>query len=258
MQERALGTVHTPLQADLDQLSGAVLHDLDADVVVLFFPYKPGLAALGLSSPIWRGADGRIPLAALASLETVASNGSIRLTDARQHETFKSLKVVAEGQARGFLGVPIRNEEHGAFGSLCAVCAEPRKWLAVEEVYLRAVSRGVEHIILKEMYRLESADASKTLSEYDQIISAFSMVRADPTSIHDRSGRLVFANRALAQHIGDAELSGHSLKDAVTATPMTGQRVFLAKDGTLYRLTRHVTRAGYVVCHWKPETGALN
>ncbi len=169
------------------------------------------------------------------------------------------MRYVANGTVSGYIGVPIRNAELGAIGAVCGVTSRPRNWQSSDLNYLKAVALSVENLILREMYRLESADANSLVSEYDQIIAAFSLVRAHPTSIHDRNGRLVFANKALSEIVSDADLESSTVRRALQR-PLSDDplRMKIPDSQMSYLLSRRETSSGYFVCQWAPTPNSMH
>ena len=255
MREGTIGLIQSPLQADLDAIADDVVQMLGADIALISLVSNSELVSLGLSSSIGKTRENRFHVPSdLVCLHVTQTNEPLVLTDARSHPDFKFVRYVANGTVSGYVGVPVQNAEVGPIGAICAITSTPRNWKSSELRFLKTVGSNVENLILREMYRLESADASSLASEYDQIIAAFSLVRADPTSIHDRDGRLVFANRSLAEIVCDTELQttgvARALRSPLSEDPL---RIEIAKNGHAFLVRRKETPSGYIVCQWTPE-----
>ncbi len=260
MREATIGSIQSPLQADLDGIAETIVDTLGVDIALLSLASNSELVSLGLSANIGRTRENRHHVPSdLLCLNVIENNEALVLPDARAHPDFRFVRYVANGTVSGYLGVPIRNAELGAIGAVCGVTSSPRNWRASDLHYLEAVALTVENLILREMYRLESADASSLASEYDQIIAAFSLVRADPTSIHDRNGRLVFANRALSDVVSDADLQSGAvmrrLRQPLTEDPL---RVQVPDSHLAFLVSRTETNSGYFVCQWVPTPKTMH
>lgn len=259
MRESNLGKIQSPLQADLDRVTDRIVEALDVDYALLSIKHNRHLVSMGLSETFGRTRDRRWHVPEdLVCFEMLKKGRPLVLVDAREHVEFGATKHVMNGTVAGYIGVPIQNAEIGTIGTLCGITSKPRDWAESDLGYLVTVGQNVENMILREMYRLESKDASRLVSEYDQIIAAFSLVRAEPTSIHDPNGRLVFANRALTEHVSDAELQNARIKKALMAKDFaTSTKVHVA-DGRVFSVTRGQTSSGYYVFQWARVASRLN
>lgn len=259
MRETRFEAIQSPLQADLDRIADGVVDSLNVDMALFSVSYNQALVSLGISASTSRSKEGRVHNPAeFICTETIQSDAPILIPDTRIDPRTKDLPLVCDGTVLSYIGVPVHNAEIGAIGAICAVISSPRNWSPADLKYIKAVSLSIENLVLREMYRLESANASNLAAEYDQIIAAFTLVRADPTSIHDRKGRLVFANRALIEHVDDRELQSSELTDTLLSiTP--GQSVtFSVSSGERLIVNRLTTSSGYHVCQWTFEQGRLN
>jgi len=259
MLEANIQHAQAPLQADLDQIAEDIVGNLKADLALLSFTHNTKLVSIGLSNSAWVATGTRTHNAQdMICMHTRDADAPLRIPDTRKVPAFDMLNVVSSGLVIGYLGVPIHNAEVGAVGVVCAGMNAPRVWTDAEENYLRAMSRTVEQIILKEMYRIESQDANQVLNEYDQIISAFSMVRAAPTSIHDHAGKLVFANRAISSFLSDAELHSPEVMKTILAPPYDRPVPYRSMGQQVFDVSRHLTSGNYLVCQWDPAKHQLN
>lgn len=246
------------LQKSLNRLADSLAETLRCDLALISFQHNDSIVLLGLSSSAGCITARRHRATDLVCLHVIENNCPLVLSDARRDPSVAGLPVVREGPVVAYLGVPIRNAEIGAVGAVCGISSTPREWQDGERRYLEAVAFGVENMILREMYRLESQISNRLLNEYDEIISAFSQVRAEPTSIHDRDGRLVFANRRLIEQVPDAELHSAALRAALRAGRGEPVLEFVSGCGQTYRIERCVTASGQQVCHWACVTPRLN
>ncbi len=259
MQERNLGKIQSPLQADLDRVADGVVDALGVDYALLSIVHNRHLVSMGVSETFGRTRDRRWRMPEeLVCFEMLKKGRPLVIVDARNHADFKSLKHVAEGTVAGYIGVPIENAEIGPIGTICGFTTEPRDWAESDLGYLVTAGQNVENMILRDMYRLESKDASRVVSEYDQIIAAFSLVRADPTSIHDPNGRLVFANRALTEHVSDSELQSPRVKKALLAKDFAMPTKIHVADGRVFSVTRAQSSSGYFIFQWTRLSSRLN
>ncbi len=259
MRETKIGTIQSPLQADLDKIADGIVDSLGVDLALFSASYNNALVALGISGSFSRTEKGRFfdPADTICS-SVIESDSPLIITDAKSDLLTCSNKYVQTGLVAGYVGIPIHNAEIGAIGALCGVTSEPRDWSEADLRYLEAVGQSVENLVLREMYRLESADASNLLSEYDQIIAAFSLVRADATSIHDRSGRLVFANKALMEHVSDDELQSRALTEKLLYGTSEDELRVSVETGKRFVVRRVRTNSGYLVCQWSLDGTMLN
>lgn len=255
MREGKIGIVQSPLQTALDSVAEDIVQTLGVDIALINLTTNTELVSLGIAGNFGRTRKDRLHVPSdLVCLRVIETNEALVLSDARTHTDFKFMRYVANGTVSGYLGTPIQNAEIGPIGAVCAISSAPRHWQTSDLRFLKTVGATVEHLILREIYRLESADASLLASEYDEIIAAFSLVRAEPTSIHDRDGRLVFANRALAEIVNESELETRDvvrmLQGLVTEEPV---RLAIPRLRENFLVRRVETPTGYFVCHWTPE-----
>ncbi|MEM9425752.1 MAG: GAF domain-containing protein [Pseudomonadota bacterium] len=254
MRETKFAAIRSPLQADLDRIAEDVVAGLGVDMALFSVTHNQTLVSLGISQSVARSKEGRVHnLTDLICRQTIQRNAPVMITDARNDPTTKEIPLVRQGAAVSYLGVPVQNAEIGVIGAICGVSSTPRSWSEADLRYLTAISLTVENLVLREMYRLESTNASDLAAEYDQIISAFSIVRADPTSIHDQEGSLVFANRALTEYVGDRELQCPKLTKSLLAISEKGSNLLRVESGAEFRVSRQRTSSGYLVFHWKYE-----
>jgi GAF domain-containing protein len=235
------------------------VNNLGVDAGLCSISYNNALVALGISGSISGVGESRIldPSYMICS-KVIQQDAPLVITDARNDPRTCENRFVRSGQIFAYIGVPVRNAEIGAIGAVCVFTAGPREWSTADVRYVEAIAETVENLILREMYRLESADASNLLSEYDQIISAFSLVRAEATSIHDNLGRLVFANRALMEHVEDDELQSSAMKEVLLGDAGQDPVRLTVQAGTRFAVTRQKTGSGYSVCQWTPDETMLN
>lgn len=259
MRESKIGMIQSPLQADLDRIADGVVNYLDADMALLSVTHNAAIISLGLSATVKRVRAERTHVPDdMVCLQVIQQDASLVLRDARDVPEFAGTGYVKAGLVAGYIGVPIQNAEIGTIGALCGVTQTPRDWSDADLQYLQAISQTVESLILREMYRLESLDATTLASEYDQIIAAFALVRADATSIHDAKGRLVFSNRALTEQIDETELESTRFKNALLRAE-DGQLIpYTSNSGKSFVLIRVRTGSGYFVSQWKPSKVRLN
>lgn len=259
MRETKLGKIHSPLHADLDRITDGIVESLGVDMALFSVSSNNSLISLGLSESIVRMKDMRVhDPADLICNQVIQSNAPLVVPDARTDPQTSGNRHVREGLVAGYIGVPIQNAEVGAIGALCGITTAPRNWSDSDLRYLSAVALGIENLILREMYRLECADVSNLASEYDKIIAAFSLVRAEPTSIHDGSGRLVFANKALMEYVNENDLQTAAVTSALLETSGEATLQLGIASGARFSVTRVRTSSGYYVCHWAPDDVRLN
>lgn len=259
MLEANISRIQPPLLADLDQIADDMVAHLKADLSMVSFTHNIQLVSLGLSNSVYRSRCERVHEASyMACGSVVKEDRTIRCADAGKDPKFRDLPLIQKLGVAGYMGVPIHNADLGAVGAVCVVTYAPRDWTDAEESYLRAIARMVEQMILKEMYRLETQDATEALNQYDQIISAFSMVRAAPTSIHDSQGNLVFANRAISAYIADCEMHGTPVLKTIMSPPLAVPARYRSRDGHVFEITRHLTSGEYLVCQWAPVNARMN
>lgn len=259
MRETKFGMIQSPLQADMDRIADEIVEYLNADMAFLSVTHNSVMVSLGLSSTAKSAGSSRTHMPAdMVCLQTMQTDMPLALRDARDDPFASQTRYVREGIVAGYIGVPIQSAEIGAIGSICGVTQTPRDWSDADLRYLKAISENVENLILREMYRLESLDATSLASEYDQIIAAFALVRAEATAIHDGTGRLVFANRTLTDQVEDIELESTRFKSVLLATPGEGPVDYRAASGVDFVLTRLRTGSGYIVSQWKPVISRLN
>lgn len=259
MRETKFGMIQSPIQADLDRIADDIVQYLDADMALLSVTHNSAMMSLGLSDSVKRVRSERTQVPEdMICLQVTENNAPLVLTDARKDAKAAKTSFVRNGLVKGYIGVPIHNAEIGAIGAICGVTKDPRTWSDADVRYLTAISESVENLILREMYRLESLDATTLASEYDQIIAAFALVRAEPTSIHDGTGRLVFANRTLTDLVDETELESARFKSTLLASKGQDTVQYRSSAGIAYILTRMRTDAGYFVSQWKPYTTLLN
>lgn len=259
MRKERLRAIHSPLQEELDRIADDIVECLDADMALLSLTNDALLVSLGMSGSVGRskGMRHHIP-ENLVCFDTIVSGEPLILTNARDHHRASTTPFVLDGTVQGYIGVPIRNAELGAIGAVCGITSTPRNWSASDLQYLRAVSLSVENLILREMHRLESENACNLASEYDNIIAAFAIVRAEPTSIHDEAGNLVFANRALTDNVSDAELQGEAIVSALRQRDKDTVIDYTSAAGIRYAVSRQRTASGYSVCQWSPRSHRLH
>jgi GAF domain-containing protein len=259
MRETRIGVVQSPLQADLDRIAEDVIAFLGVDVALISVLHNNALVSLGVSSTVLQICKDRTHAPSdMVCLHVMKKNVPFQITDATAHPETSSIGYVRAGLVGGYIGVPIQNAEVGSIGAICGVTRAPRTWKDDDLRYLKALSSTVENLILREMYRRECADASTLATEYDNIIAAFSLVRAEATSIHDAEGRLVFANRALTQHVDDTILESEPVIRAFR-TQDPGKTLSLRlPDKRQYLVSCEMTASGYWVCQWKADGRQLN
>lgn len=259
MRETKIGMIQSPLQADLDRIAEGVVENLDVDMALLTVTNNAAMVSLGLSASVMQVRSDRRHLPEdMVCLQVIENDSPLVLRDARVDPDASRAGYVQAGLVVGYIGVPIRSAEIGSIGTLCAVTGAPREWTDADVRYLQAIAETVENLILREMYRLESLDATSLASEYDQIIAAFALVRAEPTSIHDGKGRLVFANRTLTDMVEETELESARFKSALLGSETDGPIRFRSAGGTDYVLNRMRTGSGYLVSQWKATPSRLN
>lgn len=261
MREGTIGKIQSPLQADVEQTIRSLLEICDADFVVFSLAKRNvQLVALGLTSEVSCARAGPADAEfAWTRPDWTSRTSQLVLSDARSVPEFRDQPSVADGTICGYLGSAIENSEVGPIGTISVITSNPREWAEADVQYLNATVLAVETLILRELYRLESVDAVSLVSEYDKIIAAFTLVRAAPTSIHDQSGRLVFANRDLSDSVEIFELD-KVFDMAKFAAPVDGSplRVFSRRSGATYEVRRTTTSSGYFVCQWSVDAGRLN
>jgi len=259
MRETKIGMIQSPIQADLDRIAEDVVQYLNADMALLSVTYNTAVVSLGLSETVKRARLDRMHVPEdMACLQVMENDEALVLSDARKDPIASQTAYVQDGLVTGYIGVPIRNAEVGAIGALCGVTHSPRTWTDADVRYLTAISESVENLILREMYRLESLDATTLASEYDQISAAFALVRAEPTAIHDGRGRLVFANRSLTDLVDETELESSTFRSVLLRTGAEGVVRYQTPAGISYILTRLRTGAGYIVSQWRLDQTLLN
>ncbi|MEM7720013.1 MAG: GAF domain-containing protein [Pseudomonadota bacterium] len=259
MRETTIGAIQSPLQADLDRIAEDVLNALGVDISMLSVSDNRTLVTLGLSPSVIRLRENfSYPAGDMVCGQVAQHNMPLMLEDARDHPVVGQMTFVRNGVFKGYLGAPIHHAEFGAIGAVCAATEGTRVWTEENLKYLQAVAESVENILLREMYRLESADAASLASEYDQIIAAFALVRAEATSIHDGTGRLVFANRALTDTVEESELESARFKSVLLSQSNDAPKEFVTRLGQHYRLSPRRTSSGYLVCQWTPDALRFN
>lgn len=259
MRETRIGFFQSPLQVDLDRIAEELLDSLRVDMALISVQNNNELVSLGVSSTVLQAGTGRTNAAEdMVCLHVIQENTPLLLSDARADPKTRSVGYVRAGLVSGYIGVPIQNAEIGPIGAICGVTNAPRNWTAEELRYLKALATSVENLILREMYRRESADANSLATEYDNIIAAFSLVRAEATSIHDAKGRLVFANRALTQIVDDATLESEQVLSAFCGEVPSDTLGLQLANGLKFVVTRQMTGSGYWVCQWQTDERRLN
>lgn len=259
MRETRIGLVQSPLQVDLDRIAEDLLDSLHVDMALISIQHNNALVSLGVSSTVLKAGMNRTHSADdTVCLHVVRENTPLMLADARIDPMTSSLGCVKAGIVAGYIGVPIQNAEIGAIGAICGISGTPRDWSEEDLRYLKALAGTVENLILREMYRRESADASSLATEYDNIIAAFSLVRAEATSIHDTEGRLVFANRALTQIVDEASLENERVTSIFRCEQSPAKTCLRLAKGTRLVVTPQKTASGYWVCHWQTDERQLN
>lgn len=259
MREGQFGEISTPLQADLNVIVEHVLATTDSDFATLCFGYNTVLNSMGLMPMTWCGKIPQDPAPQdFFSDVLMAQNAPIIVDNVRFDERFSTALAGQKAPVLGLLGVPISVTDVGTVGVISALSCAQRGWTNKDRQVLKTAAKSVENILLKEMFRVESLDANKLLSEYDQIISAFSMVRAAPTSIHNQNGRLVFANGILTELVSESELEGRAYLAALLANPEHLIFLYRTRNGEVYEIQRRQTYAQYHVCQWRAEQGTAN
>ncbi|NEM06358.1 SpoIIE family protein phosphatase [Geodermatophilus normandii] len=74
---------------------------------------------------------------------TAADRRTLALTDARTDVRVATLGPVRNGMVRGYLGVPLMDQQGQVIGSLCVFDDEPRRWSGDDEAMLQVVGRAV-------------------------------------------------------------------------------------------------------------------
>lgn len=259
MRESKFGLIQSPVQADLDRIAEEIVEYLGADMALLSVTHNSAMVSLGVSKAVKHAEMERTHmLEDMVCTRVVNGNAPVILEDARSDALARDMPKVRDGLVGGYIGVPIRSAEIGAIGAICGVTRAPRVWTEADIKYLKTIAETVENMILREMYRLESLDASTRASEYDQIIAAFALVRAEATSIHDGTGRLVFANRTLTDQVAETELESRRMISVLRAPIADGSVRYRASNGVDYDLTRTQTGSGYFVSQWRPVRERLN
>lgn len=254
MRETRIGLVQSPLQVDLDRIAEDIIETLNADMALISVVNNNSLVSLGVSSTVMNvRPDRKHEVGDMVCFHVVKEDTPFLVSDARTHPETHSIGYVRAGLVSGYIGVPIQNAEVGAIGAICGVTLEPRNWSKSDLRYLEALSLSVENLILREMYRQETADAAELATEYDNIIAAFSLVRAEATSIHDREGRLVFANRALTQNVDDVGLQSDTVIQAFHRSGDEDRFQIRLHNGRRFVISRQLTGSGYWVCHWQSD-----
>lgn len=259
MREAKIGEIQSPLQADLDRIANGIVDTLGVDMGMFSISYNSALVALGISGSISRVGGSRfLEPSDIICTRVIQQDAPLVIPDALCDAQICDNRFVQSGVVAGYLGVPIRNADIGAIGAVCGITSTPRDWSEADLRHLEAIAQNVENLILREMYRLESADASNLISEYDQIIAAFSLVRAEATSIHDNTGRLVFANRALMDQVDEAELQSAALTEILLGDKWQAPVRIKVQKGARFAVTCLKTGSGYSVCQWTPDETMLN
>ncbi len=244
--------------ADLDRTTEEVIESLGVDFAM--FSVKPNehLGALGLEASYISSKDDRtLCEACLDEVNCLDDKAPVVEPDAGWHPMGHNIASEAKIAVAGCLAVPVYNGALGPIGVIFGISSTPRAWTEIEVNYLKAVSAGVGNLIACEKVRIDATDARKLASDYDEIISAFSLVRAAAASIHDALGQLVFANRALSRLVEVQELAVPFDKGAASLEHGVQVTVQL-HAGCRFVATPECTPSGYFVCHWTPEGRKLN
>lgn len=259
MTDGRLGAEDEPIQNGLDLLADRIVEDLKCDLSLLSFAHNDKLVSLGLSSSTGQRAEMRVHEPEhLICLRTIRSDRIVALQDARSEPDFLDNRHVSDGSVVAYLGVPIHNAELGAVGAVCAINRQPHKWSDADRYYLQSVALSVENLVLRRMHRLEADETGQVLGKHDDVIMAFSLVRADPTSIHDRTGRLVYSNKALSDHVPEHELNTPKMRMALGRNRGTSSFAFRTTVGLGFRVEHRETGSGYHVCGWHLDLSRLN
>ncbi len=258
MREGYFEGSRSPICSVLNRITEEVVESLGVDFAV--FSVKPNehLGALGLEASYFSSKDDRtLCEACLDEVDWLDDKAPVVESDARRYPMGHNIASGAKMAVAGCLAVPVHNGALGPIGVIFGISSTPRAWTDIEVSYLKAVSAGVGNLIACEKLRIDAADASKLASDYDEIITTFSLVRAAAASIHDALGRLVFANRALSRIVEIQELAFPF--DSRAASLEHGVQVAVQlRAGCRFVATPESTPSGYFVCHWTPEGRKLN
>ena len=98
MREIEIGEIHSPLQADFDNLADSVRATLGSDFALITLKESSELYALGLPSNLGRTHENRfgIPCEALC-LDVIRTNAPLVLTDAQLSPEYQDLPFVRNG-----------------------------------------------------------------------------------------------------------------------------------------------------------------
>ncbi len=93
------------------------------------------------------------------SAVTAATGGPLAIRDCRLDDRVRGLRLVAEGTAVGFLGVPLFDRHDELVGALCVYDPLPRDWREMDVTILEELAEAV----VSELERLALAHESETV-----------------------------------------------------------------------------------------------
>jgi signal transduction histidine kinase len=127
----------------------------------------------------------------------VAANAApLIVEDARLHDLLKDNPAVSEFGVVAYLGVPLFDEEGGAYGALCAISGEPRSWTQADVDFLNVLAAQVMSEIVMRRFIGELFE-DRELSRQAEQNRAFSS-RADRHDLRTPLNALLLSLQALA------------------------------------------------------------
>ncbi|WP_369251989.1 SpoIIE family protein phosphatase [Geodermatophilus amargosae] len=198
---------------------------------------------------------------------TAADRRLLALTDARSDVRATALGPVRDGTVRGYLGVPLTDQQGHVIGSLCVFDDEPRRWSGDDEAMLRVVGRAVatELAMSSVVLEHEAERLRWTLSVDAGEVGSFDLDLLGGRLVFDaRSRELLGYPEAESDetlegfrarlHPHDVDRVGQALAAAVTARgTFESEHRILLPDGR----TRWVQARGKVLCDEAGEAARL-
>ncbi|WP_415920901.1 GAF domain-containing protein [Tateyamaria sp. SN6-1] len=203
---------------EFDALAESVAARLNCDLALVSIVHEDVLLSMGHSSAPDTVEARMSRTSDTVCGRTVASGRVLRLPDIRRDPELSRLPAVAHFGIGAYLGVPLRREDSGIVGALCAINMSPRIWRDSEAEYLTLAADLAESKIDRQLLRFEQKALSAALAENDAVLAALSGLRGKAFTVHNDQGELVFANSAMETELG----LGHR---ALMALPEVAQSV---------------------------------
>lgn len=183
--------------AEFDALAQSITAKLKCEMSLISIVNAEALVALGYAGDHGAVAGRSFKLRDTICSKTVKAGRPLRIVDAQIDPMICEMPSVVANGIGAYIGVPLRLEEYGVIGAVCAVSKSARLWQDGEVEYLSAVGDLVESKIERQLLRYEQKALSVALAESDAILTMLSGLDGKALTVHNEAGDLVFANSAL-------------------------------------------------------------